>query len=72
MTDHNTEYPVILKEGQLWINARNTETLFVFRSHGHLKGIWSDGRIEPDDAFTNIEHGKEGWKRVYPAFQEEE
>ena len=71
MIDH-TAYPVILKEGQLWANPRSTGILFVFRSHGHLKGIWSDGRTEPDDAFTNIEHGKEGWKLVYPAFQEEE
>ena len=71
MIDH-TAYPVMLKEGQLWTNPRSTGTLFVFRSHGHLKGIWSDGRAEPDDALTNIEHGKEGWKRVYPAFQEEE
>jgi hypothetical protein len=72
MTDHNSAYQGISGEGQLWTNARSSGTLFVFRSHGHLKGIWSDGRIEDAEDFTNIAHGKEGWKRVYPAFQGEE
>ncbi|MBI5100427.1 MAG: hypothetical protein HZB33_01120 [Nitrospirae bacterium] len=71
MTDHKTTYAGSLKGGQLWANAHSTETLFIFRSHGHLKGIWSDGRAEPDEALMNIEHGKAGWQLVYPAFQEE-
>ncbi|MHB8883132.1 MAG: hypothetical protein ACYC69_16685 [Thermodesulfovibrionales bacterium] len=72
MTDHSTAYPGMLKQGQLWANIHGTETLFVIRSHGRLQGIWSDGRIENAEDFANIADGKEGWKLLYPAFQEEE
>lgn len=71
MIDHSTAYPIIPGAGQLWSSAHSEDILFIFRSHGHLKGIWSDGRVEGPEALTQIEHGRSGWKRIFPEIKEE-
>ena len=72
MIDHKTAFPIIPAAGQLWMSTHTPDTLFIFMSHGQLKGIWSDGRHEGEEGLAGIAHGRGGWTRVYPEFHEED
>lgn len=72
MIDHSTSYPVVPHAGDLWTNTPDGTLLFVYRSHMHTKGVWSDGKIVDESELMHIQHGKDGWRRVYPSFPDAE
>lgn len=72
MIDHGTSYPILPHSGDLWTNARSNTVLFIYRSGTHIKGIWSDGKTEDEPTLIHLQHGNDGWRRMYPPVQDAE
>ena len=72
MIDHSTSHPILPRKGDLWTNTLGDGTLFIIDRDERISGIWSDGRPEDEEVLMRLEHGREGWMRIYPPLQVED